>query len=61
MATTVRTARADDIPACGAAMYEAFKDIATRHNFPPDFPNAEVAGGLAQGPPKGAYWPAVLC
>ena len=27
-------------------MYESFKDIAERHNFPPDFPNAEVAGGL---------------
>ncbi len=46
MATLVRTARPDDIPACGAAMYEAFKNIAERHNFPPDFPNAEVAGGL---------------
>ena len=46
MATIVRTARPDDIPACGEAMYEAFKNIAERHNFPPDFPNAEVAGGL---------------
>jgi GNAT superfamily N-acetyltransferase len=27
-------------------MYEAFRDIAERHNFPPDFPSAEVAGGL---------------
>ena len=42
----LRTAEAADIPACGEAMYEAFRDIAERHNFPPDFPNAEVAGGL---------------
>ena len=27
-------------------MYEAFRDIAEHHNFPPDFPNAEVAGEL---------------
>jgi len=46
MATELRTARRDDIPACGRAMYEAFTEIATRHNFPPDFPNAEAAGGL---------------
>ena len=46
MATVVRTARPDDIPACGKAMYEAFRDIAERHNFPPDFPSAETAGGL---------------
>lgn len=46
MATKLRSARRDDIPACGQAMYEAFRAIATRHNFPPDFPNAETAGGL---------------
>ncbi len=46
MATIVRTARPDDIPACGKAMYEAFRDIAEWHNFPPDFPNPEVASGL---------------
>jgi predicted N-acetyltransferase YhbS len=42
----LRTAKASDIPACATAMYEAFRDIAERHNFPPDFPSAEVAGGL---------------
>lgn len=42
----VRAAQAADIPACGNAMYEAFRDIAERHNFPPDFPSPEVAGGL---------------
>jgi len=29
MATELRTARRDDIPACGRAMYEAFTEIAT--------------------------------
>jgi len=42
----LRTAQAADIPACGKAMYEAFRDIAEQHNFPPDFPSAEAAGGL---------------
>ena len=42
----LRTAQAADIPACGKAMYEAFRDIAERHNFSPDFPSPEVAGGL---------------
>lgn len=44
--TELRTAELDDIPACGKAMYEAFRDIAERHNFTPDFPSPEVAGGL---------------
>ena len=35
-----------DIQACGRVMHEAFTDIAQRHNFPPDFPNAAVAEGL---------------
>lgn len=46
MATEVRAAKPDDIPACGKVMYQAFKDIAERHNFPPDFPNADAAAGL---------------
>ncbi len=44
--TKLRTAHPADIPPCGKAMYEAFKDIADRHNFPPDFPSADAAGGL---------------
>ena len=44
--TELRTADASDIPSCSKAMYEAFRDIAERHNFPPDFPSPEVAGGL---------------
>ena len=46
MTTQVRSAEPSDIPACGQAMYEAFRGIAEQHNFPPDFPSAEVAGGL---------------
>ncbi len=36
---------ADAVP-CGTICYEAFKAVCTRHNFPPDFPSAEVASGL---------------
>ena len=46
MAINLRTAHPADIPPCGKAMFEAFKDIADRHNFPPDFPSADAAGGL---------------
>jgi predicted N-acetyltransferase YhbS len=42
----LRPAEAADIPASATAMYQAFRDIAERHNFTPDFPSAEVAGGL---------------
>ncbi|MCI0427132.1 MAG: GNAT family N-acetyltransferase [Nitrospiraceae bacterium] len=44
--TTLRPAHRGDIPACSRVMYDAFRDISERHNFPPDFPSAEVAGGL---------------
>jgi GNAT superfamily N-acetyltransferase len=42
----LRPATAEDIPACGEIMYLAFRTIAERHNFPPDFPNAEVTTGM---------------
>lgn len=42
----VREVRPEDLPDCGNAMYEAFRDIAERHGFPPDFPSAEAASGL---------------
>jgi len=35
-----------DATECGRICFEAFKSIAERHNFPPDFPSAEVASGL---------------
>jgi predicted N-acetyltransferase YhbS len=35
-----------DAPECGRICYEAFKNIAERHGFPPDFPSAEVTTEL---------------
>jgi predicted N-acetyltransferase YhbS len=40
---TIRSARPEDAPACGHICYEAFFAVAREHNYPPDFPNAEVA------------------
>ena len=42
----LRPVQMRDIQACGKIMYEAFTNIALRHSFPPDFPNAAVAEGL---------------
>ncbi len=42
----LRRARPEDAPELGRICYEAFKDIATRHGFPPDIPNAEVSTGM---------------
>jgi GNAT superfamily N-acetyltransferase len=43
MDVMLRPARPEDANACGAICYEAFKTIASQHNFPPDFPSQEVA------------------
>ena len=37
-----------DAKACGRICYEAFGTIASNHNFPSDFPSAEVAIGLME-------------
>lgn len=37
-----------DSEACGRVIYQAFCGIADRHNFPHDFPSAEVAAQMAQ-------------
>lgn len=42
----VREARKSDAPDCGRICYEAFAALATAHNFPPDFPNVEIAVDL---------------
>ena len=42
----IRPVQAADIPRCGEIMYLAFKTIADQHNFPPDFPNADVTSGM---------------
>ncbi len=46
MTPTFRPGTAADAATCGAICYEAFKTIAERHNFPPDFPSVDVAVGL---------------
>jgi predicted N-acetyltransferase YhbS len=35
-----------DAAECAPICFEAFKSIAERHNFPPDFPSPDVASGL---------------
>jgi len=47
MTVTLRPATVSDAPAIGRVMHDAFKAIAERHNFPPDFPSPDVASGLA--------------
>jgi GNAT superfamily N-acetyltransferase len=42
----LRAGRIEDAERCGLICYEAFGAIAGQHNFPPDFPSAEVAQGL---------------
>ena len=39
----IRRARAADVDACAQICYDAFTTINARHNFPPDFPAADVA------------------
>ena len=46
MNPTFRPGTVADATACGRICYEAFKAIAEQHNFPPDFPSADVAVGL---------------
>src|SRR5687768_5436167 len=44
--TILRAGRPDDAQDLGQICYEAFKNIADAHNFPPDFPSPEAASGL---------------
>ena len=46
MAVKLRSGNPADAEPCGVICYEAFKNIAERHGFPPDFPSAEVAIGV---------------
>jgi predicted N-acetyltransferase YhbS len=43
MTIILRQGTAADASACGPILYEAFKAIGNKHNFPPDFPSAEFA------------------
>jgi predicted N-acetyltransferase YhbS len=46
MPITLRPPRPDDAAACGEILYRAFKALADQHNFPPDFPSAQVGQGV---------------
>ena len=48
MAPTIRPAVAADAAECGRIIHAAFAAIADEHNFPHDFPSAEVGAGLAR-------------
>jgi predicted N-acetyltransferase YhbS len=43
----IRDANKADSQLCGRILYDAFRDLAERHNFPPDFPSAEATTSLA--------------
>ena len=45
----LRSGTPDDAGPAGVICYEAFKTIAERHGFPPDFPSASVATDLVWG------------
>lgn len=44
--TTLRRARPEEAAALGEICFNAFKTISDAHNFPRDFPSAEVGAGL---------------
>jgi predicted N-acetyltransferase YhbS len=47
MSATIRPAVTADAEDCGRIIYEAFKGIADRHGFPPDFPTVEAGIQIA--------------
>ena len=46
MSIVLRPGTPADAQACGTICFEAFRSVCSAHNFPPDFPSPEVAGGL---------------
>ena len=46
---TLRAGAPGDAGPCGLICYHAFRTIAERHNFPPDFPDENAAIGLMSG------------
>lgn len=46
ISVTCRAGAPGDADRCGLICYQAFRSIAEQHNFPPDFPNPDVAIGL---------------
>jgi GNAT superfamily N-acetyltransferase len=49
MNTRIRECLEADATACGEICFNAFKTFADSHNFPADFPSAEVATGFLSG------------
>src|ERR1700716_2003070 len=43
----IRDANKVDAQRCGHILYDAFKNLAEQHNFPPDLPSPEVATAVA--------------
>jgi hypothetical protein len=46
MSIVLRAGTLTDAKVCGSICFEAFKAIDDEHNFPWDFPSADVATGL---------------
>ena len=46
MAISLRSIEPADVPEAGRICHDAFKAIAGQHNFPPDFPEPDVAINL---------------
>lgn len=46
MSLSLRRGTPADATECGRICFEAFKNLADRHRFPPDFPSAEAAAGV---------------
>lgn len=46
MSLILRAGTPEDAEITGRICYEAFKTVAEKHNFPPDFPSPEAATGL---------------
>jgi len=44
--SNIRPVQTEDIRRCGEIMYLAFTNIAEQHNFPPDFPDADVTSNI---------------
>lgn len=42
MPIQIRPMKPEDVETCGRICYEAFRDISERHNFRPDFPEAQL-------------------
>ena len=40
----IRPVRETDAPECARILFEAFRNVAERHGFPPAFPSIEIAG-----------------